>query len=121
MSYVGNTAPAKYFDRPGSGVMNAMKQRPHRPIRTCAGCSGKFDQSTLIRVASHHGALPKLDQNVREPGRGLWLCRKDTCIERAWQRRAVERGLKLKLTTLEERQSLALLKQDIYRLLGETE
>lgn len=98
-----------------------MKPSKHRPIRTCAGCGGKFDQSTLMRLASHQGALPKLDGKVRAPGRGVWLCRNETCIERAWQRRAIERGLKLKLTTPEERQALALLKQDIYRLLGETE
>jgi predicted RNA-binding protein YlxR (DUF448 family) len=98
-----------------------MKQSRHRPIRTCAGCGGKFVQSTLMRLASHQGALPERDERVRAPGRGVWLCRKKACIERAWQRRAIERSLKLKLTMPEERQSLALLEQDIYRLLGETE
>lgn len=106
--------------------MKQSRQRPIRTIirtciRTCAGCGGKFDQSTLMRLASHRGALPKLDEKVRAPGRGVWLCRKEVCIERAWQRHAIERSLKLKLTTPEERQFLALLKQDIYRLLGETE
>ncbi|MDF2439310.1 MAG: uncharacterized protein JWN98_294 [Abditibacteriota bacterium] len=99
----------------------ARHRSGHHPIRTCAGCGGKFDQSTLLRLASHRGALPALEGRVRAPGRGVSLCRKKACIERAWQRHAIERGLKLKLTTPEERQVLALLKQDIYRLLGETE
>lgn len=98
-----------------------MSSRKHRPIRTCAGCGGKFDQSTLMRLASHDGALPTVDEKRQAPGRGVWLCRKSACVERAWQRQAITRSLKLKVTTPEDRQLLASLKIEIDRLLGEME
>jgi predicted RNA-binding protein YlxR (DUF448 family) len=90
----------------------------HQPIRTCAGCGKKFDQSTLWRLASHQGALPIWDGRKRAPGRGVWLCRKAECVERAWQRHAIERSFKLKIQTPEERAALKALQETILRALS---
>ncbi len=90
-----------------------------QPVRTCVGCNGKHAQSTLMRVASHGSALPVFDPQRREPGRGVWLCRNVKCVEQAWQRQAIARGLKLKLTTPEERAALVALKDNILRALSD--
>ena len=91
----------------------------HQPIRTCVGCSQKQVQSTLMRVASHQGAMPEFDLRRRAKGRGVWLCRKVECVEKAWQRHAIERGLKLKMQTPAEREALEALKQSILRALSD--
>ncbi|QQR84109.1 YlxR family protein [Candidatus Peregrinibacteria bacterium] len=48
-------------------------------IRTCAGCKGKFDQSDLIRlIKSTQGGIAIQARG----GRGLYLCKKQTCFKR---------------------------------------
>jgi predicted RNA-binding protein YlxR (DUF448 family) len=53
----------------------------------------------VARVAAHQGQTPVFEAAAllsrREPGRGAWLCRDQTCVETAWKRRAFERALKL--------------------------
>lgn len=55
-----------------------------QPIRTCIGCRGKFPQQTLIRFACQAGRTVRLDRHKNLPGRGVYTCRSETCIERAF-------------------------------------
>ena len=74
----------------------------HVPERTCCACGVKRPQSELRRVASLAGAPPTLETSGRAPGRGAYLCFDVACIERALQRKALERALKLQNPLTEE-------------------
>lgn len=68
------------------------------PVRTCVGCGQKGAPQTMLRIASHDGVAPVIDQlNARHKGlgRGAYLCAKKLCLERAVGKRALERSLKL--------------------------
>ena len=63
----------------------------HVPIRTCAGCGRKAPQRELRRFVAEGGALVSA---TREPGRGVYTCRRLACFERAAARRAFNRTLR---------------------------
>jgi uncharacterized protein len=60
------------------------------PIRTCAGCGGKFPQEQLQRFHALAGEL------VPGPGsgRGVYTCRRLSCFERARAHRGFNRTLR---------------------------
>jgi predicted RNA-binding protein YlxR (DUF448 family) len=60
------------------------------PIRTCAGCGRKAPQAELLRFVAREGVLCP---GRREPGRGVYTCRRLPCFERAVARRAFARVL----------------------------
>ena len=60
-------------------------------IRTCAGCGRKAPQEELIRFVARDGELVP---TPREPGRGVYTCRRLACFERATSRRAFARTLR---------------------------
>ena len=74
----------------------------HSPERTCCACGAKKPQANLRRVASSSGSAPTLDPSGKAPGRGAYLCFDVACIERALQRKALERALKLQNPLTEE-------------------
>jgi uncharacterized protein len=61
------------------------------PIRTCAGCGRKAPQSELVRFVEHDGALRL---GAKQPGRGVYTCRRLPCFERAAASRSFARVLK---------------------------
>ena len=60
------------------------------PERTCAGCGRKAPQHELVRFTAQAGSLVA----GRQPGRGVYTCRRLACFERAADRRAFNRVLK---------------------------
>lgn len=64
------------------------------PQRTCCACQTKRAQSEFLRLASHKGAAPKI-QDGQQKGRGAYLCFSIECARKAWKKRALERALKL--------------------------
>ena len=61
------------------------------PVRTCAGCGRKGPQDELLRFVARDGVLTP---GRREPGRGVYTCRRLACFERALHRRAFSRSLR---------------------------
>ena len=61
------------------------------PVRTCAGCGRKAPQSELQRFVARDG---RLTPGRREPGRGVYTCRRLACFERAADKRAFARVLR---------------------------
>ena len=61
------------------------------PIRTCAGCGRKAPQSELLRFVAPNGVLTP---GAKQPGRGVYTCRRLPCFERAVANRAFARVLK---------------------------
>ena len=73
-----------------------LSSRSHQPERTCVSCGAKRPQRAMLRVAAIAGGEPVVDLKYCLPGRGAYLCRMKSCLERAVARRAMERSLKLK-------------------------
>jgi uncharacterized protein len=61
------------------------------PERTCVGCGRKAPQSELQRFVAWAGTLV---EGRKEPGRGVYTCRRLSCFERAAAHRAFNRVLK---------------------------
>ena len=73
------------------------------PIRTCAGCGRKAPKGELIRFVAREGVLTS---GPKEPGRGVYTCRRLQCFERALANRGFARTLR---TPVRVDQSLARL------------
>jgi predicted RNA-binding protein YlxR (DUF448 family) len=61
------------------------------PQRTCAGCGRKAPKGELIRFVARDGALVP---GAKEPGRGVYTCRRLQCFERAVANRGFARTLR---------------------------
>jgi len=61
------------------------------PIRTCAGCGRKAPQAELLRFVALDGVLTP---GARQPGRGVYTCRRLSCFERARASRGFNRVLR---------------------------
>ena len=61
------------------------------PIRTCAGCGRKAPQGELLRFVARDGVLTR---GEKQPGRGVYTCRRVPCFERAVANRSFARVLK---------------------------
>lgn len=61
------------------------------PIRTCAGCGRKAPKGELVRFVAREGALTP---GAKEPGRGVYTCRRLQCFERALANRGFARTLR---------------------------
>jgi hypothetical protein len=64
------------------------------PVRTCLGCRQRADTSSLLRVVAASGeVLP--DPSATFPGRGAWVHPVVSCLDKATQRRAFGRALRV--------------------------
>ena len=64
------------------------------PVRTCVACRGVTPQENLIRVVKSADGKIVIDLNHKAQGRGAYICRNKSCIEKAQKIRGLERGLK---------------------------
>jgi predicted RNA-binding protein YlxR (DUF448 family) len=62
------------------------------PIRTCAGCGRRAPKAELLRFAASDGVLVPASSGS---GRGAYTCRRLACFERAVEKRAFNRILKM--------------------------
>ena len=63
----------------------------HVPTRSCAGCGRRAPKAELVRFVARRG---ELSPGAKEPGRGVYTCRRLACFERAAARRAFNRTLR---------------------------
>jgi len=63
-----------------------------RPRRTCAACGRKEDKRRFVRIAGTPGGVWRVDPAQREPGRGIYLCVDEECVERFLRRLRSRRG-----------------------------
>jgi len=61
-------------------------------MRTCAGCGASAPKHQLVRFAAVAG---RLAPGRALPGRGVYTCRRLVCFERAQERRAFSRVLRM--------------------------
>ncbi|WP_040163817.1 YlxR family protein [Microbacterium gorillae] len=64
------------------------------PVRTCVGCRTRASRSALLRVVVKDSSLV-FDERGSLPGRGAWVHDEAECLEKALQRRAFVRALRV--------------------------
>ncbi|MBU1588458.1 MAG: YlxR family protein [Actinobacteria bacterium] len=70
------------------------------PVRTCLGCRQRADASSLLRVVASGGEANAVrevwpDPSAVLPGRGAWVHPVVSCLDKATQRRAFGRALRV--------------------------
>ena len=64
------------------------------PERTCVGCRAKRPKSELTRIVRRPDGTVTADPTGKMEGRGAYVCPDPRCLEKAIQRKALDRGLK---------------------------
>jgi len=64
------------------------------PVRMCIACRSITPQMDLIRVVKTADGKIVIDLGHKSQGRGAYICRNKSCIEKAQKIRGLERGLK---------------------------
>lgn len=93
-----------------------MKSKDQRtPKRRCVSCMESFPQKDLIRLTLNGKDLI-IDHTGNAPGRGMYICRNEECIDKIIKKKAFNRACKCWLETamLESLQSelLTVLKEE---------
>jgi predicted RNA-binding protein YlxR (DUF448 family) len=90
---------------PGVGGTSTRAGRTrHVPERRCLGCGRSAPKAELARFAAIRDgerAVLVHDDRARMGGRGLYVCRRPDCFERAAKRRAFARAARLRGVALE--------------------
>lgn len=64
-----------------------------KPQRMCCVCRTRKEKAELVRVVRTADGNVVLDDTLKMPGRGAYICKDAACIENAQKRRALERSL----------------------------
>lgn len=64
------------------------------PLRTCIGCMGVFNQSTLIRISKDKDGKISVDTDKHRSGRGAYICSNAECLGKAIKSRRLNRAFK---------------------------
>ncbi len=67
------------------------------PLRMCAGCRERAPKKELIRIVRTPDGGLLLDAKGKEPGRGIYICRKAECLKKVQKSRALERTLNISI------------------------
>lgn len=63
------------------------------PFRKCVGCKEQKSKNELIRVVKTKEALVELDTTGKKNGRGAYICCNESCLEKAFKTKALNRSL----------------------------
>lgn len=63
------------------------------PLRRCAGCGEQKEKRDLVRVVRTPEGAILLDPTGKANGRGVYLCPRKTCLQKAKKARRLERSL----------------------------
>lgn len=75
-----------------------MAQGKRQPLRKCAGCGLMKEKRELVRIVRDETGQVSIDETGRKNGRGVYVCRDGACLARAQKSKALERGLKCKVS-----------------------
>ncbi len=74
-----------------------MVQKKKLPLRRCIGCGEMKEKGDLIRIMKDEENRIAIDPGGRRNGRGAYLCRDASCLQKAIKSRALERSLKCRV------------------------
>nr|WP_027870182.1 YlxR family protein [[Eubacterium] cellulosolvens] len=67
------------------------------PMRKCVGCNEKKEKKELIRILRTPEGEVVLDESGRSNGRGAYICRDASCLEKARKNRGLTRSLGMEI------------------------
>ena len=85
-----------------------MPGEKYVPVRKCIACRTCFPQSELLRIAVTADGL-QFDKDRRLPGRGVYLCRKESCVKTAFDKNSFAKSLRRSVP----KEELARLREDL--------
>lgn len=88
--------------------MNTAKRKPQR---TCLGCRESKNKDELIRIVRSPEGEVSVDLTGKKNGRGAYLCRQASCLQKAVKSRALARALKTEIPP----ETLAYLTEELDR------
>ncbi len=65
--------------------------------RMCVGCRVMFDKRQLVRVVKSPEGEVSIDLTGKKNGRGAYICKKVSCLNKARKRGALENALSVKI------------------------
>ena len=75
-----------------------MKTVKKPPMRHCTGCGAELPKSELIRVLRSPEGEISIDGTGKGAGRGAYICRKASCLQKARKRGKLNRSLNVVLS-----------------------
>lgn len=79
--------------------MNTMVMtKKNKPQRKCVGCNEMKDKNQLIRIAKVSEGEFVLDETGKRNGRGAYICKSRTCLQKAMKNKGLERSFKCKVS-----------------------
>jgi predicted RNA-binding protein YlxR (DUF448 family) len=80
-----------------------------KPVRTCVGCRQRANRADLLRIVADSSELV-FDEKASKPGRGAWIHPSSDCLQKATERGAFARALRLKTPlTLNQEQAETMM------------
>lgn len=87
------------------------------PMRRCIGCMESIPKKELIRFVAKEGHV-ELDPTGKANGRGVYLCQKEDCFNKAMKKKAISRGLDIGII---EENEIEVLKSEFASLIASGE
>ncbi len=69
------------------------------PQRMCTGCMEMKPKKELIRVVKNKENEISIDLHGKKPGRGAYICKDISCLEKAVKTKRLERNLESKISS----------------------
>ena len=66
-------------------------------MRMCVGCREMREKRSLLRIVKSAEGEISFDPVGKKPGRGAYICRDRTCLERAVKQKQLERALEQRI------------------------
>lgn len=67
------------------------------PMRRCVGCGEHFPKNALIRVVRSPEGVFSLDRTGRAAGRGAYICKSASCLQKAKKTKRLEAAFSSKI------------------------
>ena len=67
------------------------------PLRMCAICRERHPKREMIRLAKSADGEVSVDDTGRKPGRGLYICHEEACMEKALKGARLEQAAGVKI------------------------
>ncbi|MBR4169034.1 MAG: YlxR family protein [Lachnospiraceae bacterium] len=82
-------------------------------MRQCISCKAERDGREMLRIVKTPDNEIRFDATGRASGRGAYLCKNQTCVKNAFQRKAFERALHMKVSGQEAEQLRTVLFEEM--------
>ncbi len=68
------------------------------PMRTCCGCRESFPKKELVRIVRQPDKELRVDLTGKLNGRGAYICRNSSCLQKAVKTGSIARSLEVSVT-----------------------